>query len=212
MRRRPYPPPNLGRAAEPGGAVWPGLFAPAAELGAWVEAEILSPDGQLHNPDHRHLEEADIAYLWCVTGYETKGRRVLGMCEEITTRGNKWAKWRAEDQLHEWFGRVPDFLITIAGDYAAACPDVEFCALIEHELYHVGHLHAAGAPLFTREGKPRLGIRGHDVEEFVGVVERYGVGPADGALSRLVKAAQDGARVAPGRISAACGLCALRAA
>ena len=38
--------------------------------------------------------------------------------------------------MMQWFGRVPAFLITLAADYCAECSDAEFCALVEHELYH----------------------------------------------------------------------------
>jgi hypothetical protein len=41
------------------------------------------------------------------------------------------------------------------------------------------------ARLAHRDGQPKLGIRGHDVEEFLGVVKRYGVGDPGGALAQL---------------------------
>lgn len=207
IRRRPYPPSSVGSSA-----VWPGSFAPAPELAQWVEREILADDGHLFNPDHRHLRAADIGFLWALTGFERQGRRILGMCEKVQIQGHRWAKRRGEDQLEGWFGRVPVFLVTLAADYCSACSDVEFCALLEHELYHVGHEHRGGVPQFTQSGGPRLAIRGHDVEEFVGVVARYGIGEADGSLARLVDVARQAPTVAPGRIAAACGLCALKLA
>ena len=111
------------------------------------------------------------------------------------------------------FGRAPEFLVTLCAEYCATCSDVEFCALLEHELYHIGHVGAAvGEPEFDREGKPKIALRGHDVEEFVGVVSRYGVGRADGALARLAAAARDKPTVSALNVSAACGLCMMRAA
>lgn len=112
--------------------------------------------------------------------------------------------------MADWFGRVPSFLITLDAAYCANCTDAEFCALIEHELYHVSHaLDKHGAPAFTMEGRPKLKIRGHDVEEFVGVVRRYGAG--DGATAQLVAAANGKAEVSSASIASVCGTC-LRAA
>ncbi|MFT0533259.1 putative metallopeptidase [Castellaniella hirudinis] len=70
-------------------------------------------------------------------------------------RVDGWQTARQEQQLIEWFGHVPDFLITLAADYCAQCSDAEFCA-----------------PKFTKDGMPRLALRGHDVEKFIGAVMR----------------------------------------
>ena len=126
---------------------------------------------------------------------------------------NRVAVSRAEQQLREWFGREPRFLITLDATYCVQCTDAEFCALVEHELYHCGHLtDEFGQPAYTKDGQPKLGIRGHDVEEFVGVVARYGIGEADSYLGRLILAAAKGPTVAPIRVAQACGTCLLRAA
>jgi hypothetical protein len=52
-------------------------------------------------------------------------------------------------------------------------------------------------------------IKGHDVEEFVGVVRRYGPG-AD--VQRLIDAAKAPPEVAKLNIARACGTCLLKAA
>jgi hypothetical protein len=94
--------------------------------------------------------------------------------------------------------------------YALNCSDAEFCALIEHELYHIGHMKDAfGQPAFTRDGLPKIGMRGHDVEEFTGVVRRYG---ASEDVAKMVKAAQSTPEVAKLNIATACGTCLLRVA
>ena len=51
--------------------------------------------------------------------------------------------------------------------YAQQANDVDFCALIEHELYHIAHKKDEwGIPSYNREtGKPKLTIQGHDVED-----------------------------------------------
>lgn len=207
--RRPLPPIHLG--------VYNGAdtvdFLPAPEVLAWIKDEILSEDGRLHNPDHKHLEQANLQVLWAAAGYVSKQRRVVGTAEEVAFRCSAWQKGRQEQQMREWFGDVPDYLITLDAQYARECSDTEWCALVEHECYHIAHkLDEWGAPAFTQDGRPKLGIRGHDVEEFVGVVRRYGVGDPDSSLAKLVAAAKAAPEVSGHRIAGACGTCMLRVA
>jgi hypothetical protein len=69
-----------------------------------------------------------------------------------------------------------------------------------------------GQPAFDKEGNPKIAIRGHDVEEFVGVVARYGVGHPDGKLAQMVAAVSRGPGASPLRIAQACGTCMLKVA
>ncbi|VFR20237.1 FIG00956635: hypothetical protein [plant metagenome] len=172
---------------------------------AWIEREIIAPTGALHNPDHAHLQDADLAILWADQALEKAGRIVLGQAEQVMFRAGGWQKTRQEQQMVEWFGRVPAFLITLAADYCASCSDVEFCALVEHELSHIAQAtDEFGAPKFTREGLPKLMIRGHDVEEFIGVVRRYG---PSAEVKRMIEAAKSAPTVARTSVAAACGTC-----
>lgn len=199
-RRRPAPP--ASRKA----------FAPAPEVQAWIAAEILDSSGSLYNADHGHLVDADLAFLWARDPFVRQARTVVGQAEEVMFRAGGWQKQRQEEQFFEWFGRIPAFLITLCAAYAEECSDIEWCALVEHELYHLGHKHGVfGEPLFTRDGKPKIGIRGHDVEEFVGVVARYGA-PETGAVRAMAKAVMAQPSVGAAAVSAACGTCMLRAA
>jgi hypothetical protein len=190
-------------------------FEPARDLADWVRSTFLEEGGDLHNPDHRHLLDAAVGFLWASEGMTAKGRRVLGLTEDVVMsgRGNAWQRGRAAQQLREWFGTEPRFLITLDATYCAQCSDAEFCALVEHELYHCGHkVDEFGEPAYDKAGNPRLEIRGHDVEEFVGVVARYGVGDPGGYLGQMIIAAAKGPSVAPIRVAQACGTCILRAA
>ncbi len=181
------------------------MLAPAPELQEWIERAILAAGGPLHNPDHAHLVEADLAFLWASTGFQKAGRMVLGQAEQVMFCTDGWQKARQEQQMIEWFGRVPAFLITLAADYCAICSDAEFCALVEHELYHIGHApDPYGAPAFAKQGRPKLRIVGHDVEEFVGVVARYGPSPD---VQRLAAAASSAPAVPRLDIARACGYC-----
>lgn len=200
---RPEPPEALFDLRE--------LFLPAAGLSEWVAANILDPSGPIHNPDHQHLVDASIGYLWTNVGNVRQQRQILGTAEKLQIMGAKWVKARQEMQLADWFGQVPDFLITLDAYYCRGCNDIEFCALVEHELYHCAQaLDEFGSPKFDRHGMPKYALRGHDVEEFVGVVRRYGIGSADGPLADMVKAAKAGPTISKLDVTRACGTCMLK--
>lgn len=202
---RPMPPASLLSEFTPYIAL-----TPAVGLSEWINENILSDEGLLHNPDHGHLIDADVRFMWASTAFTKKGRTVLGQAEEVAMRAGGWQKARMEQQMHEWFGEVPKYIITLAGDYCSECSDLDFCALVEHELYHIAQAtDEFGAPKFTQEGEPKLTMRGHDVEEFVGVVRRYG---ASTDVQELVNAANKPAEVAHLDVARACGTCMLKLA
>ncbi len=183
---------------------------PAPEVWDWVQAAILADTGSIHNEDHAHLIDADVVVMWASSSFEKQGRFVLGQAEQVAFRAGGWQKARMEQQMFDWFGRVPEFIITLAADYCSQCSDAEFCALVEHELYHIAQAtDQYGAPKFTQEGAPKLKLRGHDVEEFVGVVRRYG---ASEEVQAMVDAANSPAEVGNINISRACGTCLLKSA
>ncbi|SCU75535.1 conserved hypothetical protein [Cupriavidus necator] len=207
---RPMPPASMGEFVD---GRFSHAYVPAHDVSQWVHENILRPGGPLHNEEHNHLVDADIAFLWAGEDYTKQMRRILGMTEEVLFRVGKWQRGRQEQQMTEWFGRVPGWLITLDAGYCAHCSDAEFCSLVEHELYHVGQERDMfGAPAFTKDGLPKLAMRGHDVEEFIGVVRRYGMGQSTGVLAKLVSAANNTPEVAPVGISQACGTCLARAA
>ncbi|MFJ3486588.1 putative metallopeptidase [Pseudomonas sp. NPDC090202] len=183
---------------------------PAPDVWEWLQAEILADTGSIHNPDHAHLIDASLKVLWASSAFERAGRTVLGQAEAVMFRAGGWQKARQEQQMMDWFGEVPDFLITLAADYCSQCTDAEFCALVEHELYHIAQkVDQFGAPKFTQDGLPSLMLRGHDVEEFVGVVRRYGAGQD---VQQMIDAAAKPPEVAKINISRACGTCLLKSA
>nr|WP_314877311.1 putative metallopeptidase [uncultured Pseudomonas sp.] len=200
---RPMPPADLLES------LWLTL-QPAPDVWEWIQAEILANTGSIHNEEHAHLIDANVGVLWASSAFAKKGRTVLGQAEQLMIRAGGWQKARQEQQMRDWFGEEPDFLITLAADYCAQCTEAEFCALVEHELYHIGHkLDKYGAPAFGDDGMPKLEMRGHDVEEFVGVVRRYG--PSHD-VQQLIDAASRPPEVAKINISRACGTCLLKSA
>lgn len=204
--KRPRPPEDLFNHTK---FNW---FVPAPELVEWAVATFIEEGDELANEDHAHLRQANLGALWTNCPNGRHGRTILATCETGDARAmGKWPKARAEQQLMEWFGDIPDFILTFDAGYADTCTDTAFCALVEHELYHAGQERDEfGQPKYTRDGLPKYGIRGHDIEEFVGVVRRYGVVSED--VQRLVDAAKAKPEVAGVRIAHACGTCQLRAA
>jgi hypothetical protein len=191
----------------------PAAFVPTPELADWVRRTFVEDGAPLLNEEHLHLRAADIGFLWTNVQNRRQGRTVLGQAELGTPQGangGAWGRARALIQRREWFGEVPDFIITLDAGYGSDCSPAEFCALVEHELYHCAQAKDPfGMPRFHRDGSPVFTMRGHDVEEFVGVVRRYG---ADAAHVRaLVDAANRPPEVAGASIAQACGTCLLRA-
>ncbi len=72
---------------------------------------------------------------------------------------------QAEIQVMQWFGSVPDFIITLDAECCRACNDQSLCL---SPSTFTQETDAFGAPRFSRStGRPVFTIRGHDVEEFV---------------------------------------------
>jgi hypothetical protein len=189
-------------------------FIPAVGMAEWIKATFFDESSRVYNPDHAHLAEAHIGYLWTIVENTRKGKQVIGQCEEGKPQGamGKWSRARAEQQVIEWFGTTPDFIITLDAGYCLQCGDAEFMALVEHELYHAAQdVDEFGAPKFHKmTGEPVFTIRGHDVEQFIGVVRRYGADAS--GVCEMVEAANRPPEIAHARIDHACGTCNLRVA
>ncbi|HBJ4217804.1 TPA: hypothetical protein LCN40_003566 [Acinetobacter baumannii] len=204
---RPFPPTDFIDQAEEEEAI---RLTPAPDLKKWVVANYLTIGGPLHNPDHIaeliHDNEEFLAFAWASSACMAKKRMVLGQCEKVMFNQGGWKKARQEQQMRDWFGYVPVYLITIDASYCDQATDRDFCALIEHELYHIGvERDEDGDPLISEmTGLPKHYLAGHDVEEFVGVVKRWG---ADESVKRLIEVAKQAPFVSDVNISKCCGTC-----
>lgn len=180
-------------------------FLPAPELESWARATFIAAGGPLENEDHQHLQSAKLGFLWSFVEAKRGGRRLAGQTEIMPPMAmGAWQRKRAAQQVSEWFGECPDFLITIDAEVATLMDDASFCALVEHELYHAGHERAEfDAPRFHQDGSPVFAIRAHDIEEFRGVVRRYGAAVTD--LAGLDLSARP--EVGPALIRSVCGTC-----
>lgn len=203
--RRPVP---SARLAQPGNDV-----APALKVWEWARTNIVDPAGELYNPTHKHLVRARVGVLWTNVPNTSRGRGILGQAEMPSAK-NPWTEVRQDAQFREWFGWTPDFLITLYAPWAAECTNLEFCALVEHEMLHCAQAKnpMTGALRFTKAGGPVFALRGHDVEEFIDIIRRYGAIGAGSDVVRLVEAAWEKPTVGRASVANACGACLRRAA
>jgi len=149
-------------------------------------------DRLLRLPEFEHLRagEARVVYLMRVDPVIKAGRQVLGTCYLPTVQGS--LKPLFDWLLADRFGNDPpiDFLIVLDTEYWQPASELKGEILVYHELMHCGQaVDKHGADRFDPvTGQPIWCIRGHDVEEFVAVVERYGQHNDD--IRRFVAAAK----------------------
>lgn len=208
---RPFPPQDLIDKAEEDEAI---RLVPAPDLMNWVITNFLTVGGLLHNPDHDHIaellhdNEEFLAFAWASSAFKSKQAMVLGQCEKVMFNQGGWKKARQEQQMRDWFGFIPTYLITIDATFCDKANDSEFCALLEHELYHIGvECDEDGEMIFSSStGLPKHYLAGHDVEEFIGVTKRWG---ASKSVKRLVEVAKNPPFVSNLDISKCCGNCVI---
>ncbi|AKJ45392.1 putative metallopeptidase [Acinetobacter baumannii] len=201
---RPMPPEWLFEMDTPN-------FVPAPELWEWIRKVFLDPKSKLFNPDHMHLRSfryPDIAVMWARSGFKKQGRQVIGTTEKVMINAGGWRKARQEQQMRDWFGFVPTYLITVDASFCERANDTEFCYLLEHELYHIGVMRDEDGEIVYSDssGLPKHYLAGHDVEEFIGVVKRYG--PSKN-VKRLIEVAKNPPFVSNLDISKCCGNCVI---
>jgi hypothetical protein len=183
-------------------------------LKEWVLANWLTIGGELHNPDHDHIaellhdDENFLAFAWASSAAMAKKRMVLGQCEKVMFNQGGWKKARQEQQMRDWFGAVPVYLITVDAAYCEQATDRDFCRLIEHELYHIGvERDEDGEIIYSdHSGLPKHYLAGHDVEVFFGETKRWG---ADENVKRLVEIAKQAPFVSETSMAACCGNCVI---
>lgn len=197
---RPMPPDWQTNANNPE----PYRFAPAPEIYDWLQSTILNDGSPMYNPDHEHLVGNDaLAFMWAETGFKRHRVVVHAQTELVAIRDGGWRGLRQESQLEQWFGvdNIPKAIITVSASAVRDLDDRSFCALIEHELYHLAHKHTHMGPCYDPLGRAVLVMRGHDVEQFNKVAERYG---ADNSVVMLVNSANK-RTMTDGVIAQACG-------
>jgi hypothetical protein len=187
-------------------------FAPDKYMREWLFDTFVSQESKLYNPEHDHLTKARVGCLWTSVENTRQGKHIVGQCEYAPMIGGslgKWQKARIQQQLFSWFGTELDFLLTFDAAYMAQAEDASFCLVGEHELYHCGIQYKYGLPQFRKNGLPKFGMRAHDVEEFVGIVWRYGTNanPQGEQIMAMARAAMKKPAVGAAEIKIACGTC-----
>lgn len=197
---RPYPPASCADDE-------PETFEPDATFLTWIRETFIDGSGPLFNEEHEHLADAVIGVLWTNARNVSKLREVQATAEMPNAMAGGWKRARFEKQIRDWFGEVPDFVLTFSAQACLLLTDREFCALVEHELYHCApKCDEYDTPLFNRaNGRPMFTMRGHDFEEFNGVVERYGATSRE--LRSAIAAANRGPEIDGPTINIACGVC-----
>lgn len=183
-------------------------FAAGAELLEWIEAAFIADDGPLSDDRFAHLRDAHIGCLWAAVECNVQGKRRIGQAEipRAPQGVNAWGRARWEMQLVQWFGKLPDFVLTFDAVWANEAEDRDWCSVVDHELRHcVQATDEFGSPKFHKDGRPVFGIKGHDVEEFRATVERFGIEATGPEAMDFVIAAARGHELNDTRIAQACG-------
>jgi hypothetical protein len=186
-------------------------FIPCPKTLKWIRNTFLDHDSPLYNVEHDHLNSAEIGILWTNVPNSRHMRPIVGQAELCAPPGslNKWAKARWWAQVEEWFGRTDlDFILTFYAPYFVGAPEIHGLTVPDHELYHCGHNQDEfGFPKFRKDGRPVFGIRGHDIEEFVGIYRRYGIEAGAGDSKVLAQVVKGEPEIAPASVAALCGVC-----
>lgn len=135
--------------------------------------EVAKVAGPIIHAHHRHLLENNVKvdFLFTSEAEKSKGKVALGTARKVSGL-NAWLARRGDD-----YEGVPDFFLIVIWKTAwdDLLNDHQKRALVEHELCHLWSEEDEKAD--REEGDPpkiKLGIVGHDLEEFNRVVADYG--------------------------------------
>lgn len=133
-------------------------------------AAVLIRDVEQHKP----LADARIEYVWRDKASKSNGRVVLGKARKVSGLNAFLIQEGEAEDL---------FVVEIAADTWGRLELPQRRALVDHELCHLRVDH-------DDDGMPVLSMRGHDLEEFACIVERYGLWKSDVAAFGTVVAEQ----------------------
>ena len=128
-----------------------------------ADDEVIQLTQELIDQYHPWLKQYSVGVIFRSERQVSGGRDILGEASKVNDKTNALLP---DDQ------RL-DFLIWLAEDFWHDATDIERRALLDHELCHCGE-----------NGK----MRHHDVQEFVCIIERYGLWYP--ALRQMAHAAQ----------------------
>lgn len=117
-------------------------------------------------PEHEHLQDARVLYLFTTAQRRRCDRVVLGTAQKANPI-QRYLSRKAQEVADDEVAFAADFIILISYLDWQIAGDTEREALVYHELCHCG--------LKVKNGKRTWVLRGHDVEEFAAVIQRYGL-------------------------------------
>ncbi len=124
---------------------------------------------ELVDKHHEDLHQARIALAWCTSWKRNvDGQMILGKCKKASDLDREVSEF--------------DFVILLNRTFwtHTAVSDLQRRALLDHELHHAALvLDERGEPVEDERGRKVYRVRKHDIEEFTGVVQRYGCYKAD---------------------------------
>lgn len=131
---------------------------------------------------HEDLGPARIALAWNSSwNPDVDGRVTLGKCKRASDLDRELAQFDFVILLRRSFWQNPQVT------------ELQRTALLDHELHHAARKYDSnGDPTEDERGRPVWRTRRHDIEEFAGVVQRYGMWTAD--LEHFYSALRRGAR------------------
>ena len=127
------------------------------------DVETIAKDIIATVEEHAHLAQAVILYVFRDKASRNRGRAVLGRARKVAGL-NKFLIHDEDD--------LPLFVLEISKDTWEDLTEEQRRALVDHELCHLVVDTDDDGTLVAR-------TRGHDLEEFIGVVDRHGLWKAD---------------------------------
>jgi len=116
---------------------------------------------ELIKEHHRHLTNVEIKYVFTDTIQRRAGKETWGTARKVS---NLAAFLAGQDEMEE---TASFFVISITAPIWSFLTPEKRRALVDHELCH------CWIDLDSEE--PKLVLVGHDLEEFVGVIQRHGL-------------------------------------
>lgn len=145
---------------------------PKEKLRIWEASEAKDLAEGLIPKYHEHLEQAKILYLFTNQERKKCDRVRLASAAKVSGLQKYLSSLHLSDDLDApAVDHGADFVILIDGVIWERLTPAQRLALIDHELCHAGWV--------DNEDGGRFFLRGHDLEEFVAVVERHGLWKSD---------------------------------
>ncbi len=125
------------------------------EIAGRLIAEI--PD----HTEHRHLQYAEIMWLYTSKALKDRGRSVVAKVTKVSELAQAMMVGDSDEG-------VPDFVVVVSADKWETLTEQQQAAVVDHELCHMYMADCAIPTLLP-----------HDLQEFRGVVERHGLYTSD---------------------------------